>query len=230
MAYSQYIINSTTMTSLANAVRDLWGESSTIKYTPSQMISKINEYANDPPIIEPVKYINSTITSITKNNVSIIKCHAFENCVQLSTVSFPNCNQIDESAFRSCTSLKTVSFPVCTDINIYAFYNCTSLTTISFPKCTSIGTYAFYSCSSLKTASFPKCTYIGTYAFYGCSNLSSLYLNQVTSVTSLPSVNAFSYTPLSARGTGKIYVPNSLLASFKAATNWSTLSARIVGI
>ena len=98
---------------------------------------------------------------------------------------------------------------------------------------TSIGPGAFAYCFSLTSVSFPVCTYIGSYAFRYCYNLISLTLGGST-VCSLPYSNAFTPTPIGGYSTsagryGSIYVPASLLASYKAATNWSYFSSRFVG-
>ena len=119
-------------------------------------------------------------------------------------------------------------------IGSYAFYSRTNLTTVSFPNATTIGRYAFYICTSLTTASFPSATNIGSYAFRDCYNLKSLYLTG-SSVCKLSASNAFSSTPIGGYSTsagtyGSIYVPTSLLTSYKAATNWTYFSSRFVGI
>ena len=61
---------------------------------------------------------------------------------------------------------------------------------------------------------------IGANAFNGCSALTSLVIQSPTMMT-LASTNAFTST------TCNIYVPDALVATYKAATNWSTLAARI---
>ena len=84
-------------------------------------------------------------------------------------------------------------------------------------------------------ASFPKCTYIYSNAFGYCYNLLSLYILTST-VPTLASINAFISTPISNYTTstggvyGSIFVKESLLASFRTATRWSTYSARMVGL
>ena len=60
-------------------------------------------------------------------------------------------------------------------------------------------------------------------AFYDCSNLSQVYLNSVTSVTTIQS-NTFSNCPKLT----SIYVPASLVDAFKTASNWSSISDKIV--
>jgi hypothetical protein len=45
----------------------------------------------------------------------------------------------------------------------------------------------------------------------------------------LADVNVLANTTI-ASGTGKIYVPKSMVASYKNATNWSTYASKIVAI
>ena len=68
-----------------------------------------------------------------------------------------------------------------------------------------------------------------TSVFANCTNLMALYLLS----TSRVSINAlaasiFSGTPLSAGGSGSIYVPASLIDSYKASAYWTYVSARFV--
>ena len=97
-----------------------------------------------------------------------------------------------------------------------------------------VGDFAFAYLSALTTASFPACTTIETWAFSKCTNLISLYLTG-SSVVSLAASTVFSSTPIGgysaeAETFGSVYVPSSLLTSYKAATNWSIISSRFVGI
>ena len=92
-------------------------------------------------------------------------------------------------------------------------------------KVTIIGSNAFARCTSLTSVSFPAATYIGSSAFYYCSKLSKIYLT-ASSVCMLASTNAFFSTRISSNK-GSIFVPSSLVASYKAATNWAFFSNRI---
>ena len=202
-------------------------------------------------------YQCSSLTSVDFPLCVFIGSDAFGNCYSLSSISFPVCTSIDEDAFAICSSLTSVSFPSCTFIGNYTFSSCTNLVSISFPACTSIDyaafsncyklesayfpvcsiveRYTFTKCSSLSTASFPSCIMIGSQAFYSCYNLLALYL-MGSSVCSLVNINAFQSTPISNYTTstggvyGSIYVPASLLANYKTATNWVTYSNRMVGV
>ena len=194
--------------------------------------------------------IDKSITEFKDNNIRAVGTNAFYNCSSLTTVSFPACTSVGSLAFYNCSSLTTVSFPACTSVGNYAFYCCSSLTTVSFPACTSVASFAFYkcsslsqanfpacrniggsafaSCSSLTTVSFPACTRISAYAFYNCSSLSALVLAGSVRC-SLDNSATFSGTPI-ASGTGYVYVPASLVASYQEYGRWSYFSTRISAI
>lgn len=198
----------------------------------------------------------SSLTSVNFPTASIIGACAFSSCINLTTVNFPAATEIGSSAFTRCSSLTsvnfpavkeigsrafygcsnliTVNFPATTEIGSSAFYDCDNLTTVSFPIASSIGSGAFCYCATLATVSFPAATSIGNSAFYRCYNLKSLYLTG-SSLCKLVNSAAFSSTPIGGYSTtagtyGKIYVPTSLLASYKTAYAWSYLSSRFVGI
>lgn len=86
----------------------------------------------------------------------------------------------------------------------------------------SIRTYAFAYCSALTSLTLPPGMTgdIGATAFRSCTALTSLVIQSPTMMT-LSNTNAFTST------TCNIYVPDALVATYQAATNWSTLAARI---
>ena len=171
----------------------------------------------------------TSLTTVSLPNATSVENYAFYSCTRLTTVSLPNVTSIGSFAFQSCTSLTTVSFPNATSIGTYAFYSCTSLTTVSFPNATSIGANAFSGCTRLTTASFPKATSIGANCFRNCQSLESLYL-LASSVATLGN-SVFLSTPMSLSSYlghfGSIYVPASLVDTYKSKANWSVYSARI---
>lgn len=61
--------------------------------------------------------------------------------------------------------------------------------------------------------------------FYNCKLLEKIFLNGVTAVPTL-GTDALTGTP----ETLKIIVPDALVDSFKAATNWSTYAGKIIGV
>lgn len=176
-------------------------------------------------------YYCYNLTTASFSLCTSIGSSAFYFCSKLTTASFPSVTTIGNSAFNSCYSLTTASFPNVTTIGSYAFNGCSKLTAASFLNATSIGNYAFRSCYSLTTISFPNVTTIGASAFSNCYNLvSAIFL--ASSVIFL-GTNAFGGTPIGDYTTstggvyGSIYVPASLVDSYKTATNWSVYSERI---
>lgn len=170
----------------------------------------------------------ASISTVNFPVTTIIQDYAFASCAGLTTVSFPAVTSIGFSAFYQCKKLSSVSFPETTLISNYAFYYCSGLTSVSFPMASIIGNYAFGNCYSLTKASFPMATSIASYAFYTCSKLSQIYLTN-SSVCKLGASNAFSKTSIWST-MGSIFVPSSLVASYKTATNWTYFSNRIYGV
>ncbi len=147
---------------------------------------------------------------------------------------FGDVGTIRPEAFNRCSLLTEANFPACKIIGDAAFYACLRLTSVSFPACTTIGVNAFNNCTSLTEASFPACRTIGRGAFAGCTRLVSLTLG-ASSVVSLNNSDAFRSTPIAGYSTtagmyGSIYVPASLVESYKTAAKWSLFSSRITAI
>lgn len=182
----------------------------------------------------------SSFYSIYKHALTYIKLQyclsvnydAFGSCKALLSVDFPACTSIGQLAFYGCSSLTTISFPACITIGTQAFAYCKSLATVNFPVCTTIGTSAFDT-ANIVTAYFPACASIGSSAFRACTSLTSIYFLG-SSIPKLAAVTAFNATPISKSSYlgyfGSIYVPLSLLASYKTAARWSVYSSRMIGI
>ena len=241
----------TYLTEVAEAIRIKRGHDNLL--SPQDFVEEILEIetSEDPSdgSIED-SLITRTIGTYTNNRITSIGSYAFYSCTSLTSVNFPVATTIGSYAFCGCTGLTSVSFPVATTINMYAFSSCRNLTSVSFPKVTTIGnaafqncskltsvsfpvvttigSYVFFSCTGLTSLSFPVATTIGSYAFYSCTGLTSVNL-KASSVCFLYNSNAFSYTGIWSNK-GSIFVPSSLVASYKKATNWTFFSNRIFGI
>lgn len=178
----------------------------------------------------------SSITSLTSSNFPKLKTiggYAFRGCqhiteVNLSTVT----GTLGAQAFSACSRITSINLPNITTLNAGAFSYNTTLITVSLPKVTTVGSSAFYSCWALSTLTLPAVTKISAYAFRYCSTLMSLYLTGST-VPTLASTTVFANMPMSVSVNnvyGSIYVPSSLVETYKAATYWSTYKNRIVAI
>ena len=163
------------------------------------------------------EYINDTVTDIGT--------YAFEGCVSLTSVNFPSAINIKNSAFSYCTVLTDAHFPKVINIGNTAFSDCSNLINIDLPEAAFIGYAAFNRCSNLDRIDLPKATSIADRAFYSCSNLHTLILRNEEGICDLAGASVFVDTPI-ASGTGFIYVPSSLINTYKSATNWSTYANR----
>ena len=100
-----------------------------------------------------------------------------------------------------------------------------TVTSYSNPKIKVVGDYAFYDCPALSLINFPVATSIGSSAFYRCSSLTALILRSNTTCA-LSNKNAFTgCTKITGTG-GYIYVPSSLINTYKTATNWVTYASK----
>ena len=79
-------------------------------------------------------------------------------------------------------------------------------------------------CQHLEVCDIGNAKSIAANTFANCYKLQTLIIRR-TSVTTLANVSAFLNTPMRGRDslTGKIYVPESLIESYKAAKTWTTL-------
>lgn len=211
------------------------------KYNP------VNVTGNASKVGNHMFYHNDIIETVDLPNCATIGGSAFYTCSKLTTVDLPNCMTVQSSAFYSCSKLTTVNIPNCysiysggfqycsnlTKVNcekieglgLNAFNGCSKLSEISLPICKFLHQNVFLNCKSLTSLDFPRVSFISTAAFSGCTNLQTISFGS-TSVCKLSNSNAFSgCTALTS-----IYVPASLVDSYKTAANWSYFASKIVPI
>lgn len=149
------------------------------------------------------------------------------NSTNLTSVSLPNCEFIDERTFENCYNLTSVSLPNCKYIGYEAFNRCSNITGFSLPNCKFISDYAFSKCySSLFTSlTLPNCRYIGSEAFYNCDFISEIYFpgSEVCYIDRTAMWN-IGGAPV------KFYVTASLIDEYKTALWWSSMADRIFPI
>lgn len=170
-----------------------------------------------------------SLTTVSFPSCKSIGSNVFGNCYELAEIFFPICENIGSYAFQNCSKLSTASFSLCSNINSYTFAGCQNLTTVFFPICLSLKSFCFMSCYNLSTLSLPACKNIWGSAFYNCRTLSSLILG-ASMVCSLSNSSVFKLTPYAGfssyfSGTPYIYVPSSLIGSYRTATNWTYFSS-----
>ena len=181
---------------------------------------------------------------------------AFRQCYALESLGFPAATSVETNAFKYCAA-KEISFPILTtmasdafaDCGITAidlpcatavpssaFDTCSSLKTATFDVAKSVGSDAFYMCTALETVDLPSCTTLTGYVFENCYMLKAVILRNsaMCSATSTTFYNCChilgavdsDYNPNGDKD-GYIYVPSSLVDTYKADSVWSTFASQI---
>ena len=172
-------------------------------------------------------YENDTITVISKG------ARAFENQINLVSVSFPKLTEIKASfLFALCAALTSVNMPkLAKNTGLSVFSQCTSLSTIVLPSFyNTTQNYVMEKCTALISADFGSAglstsgNIFNQNFFNGCTSLNTIVLRANDRVQGLGNVNTFTNTPFASDGVGgTLYVPSSLVSSYQGATNWSTI-------
>lgn len=194
---AKYVINDTTLTNIANAIREKTGSTSPI--TPENMDDEIaaietggdvgpyewvvrgtspygissGEIFNDGDHI--ITYNQSAWSYDVYDNATT---EIIDNCfarVDVRDVEMKKVTSIPRYAFDSASYLRDTVFDAATQIYYYAFQNST-VKSIKIPSCTTICRYAFNNCPNLKTVHAKNVTVIQPNAFSGCTGLTSIDL------------------------------------------------------
>lgn len=193
-----------------------------------------NKYATD--VSREAFYGFAALTSVDIPNATNIDNGAFQNCSALTSVDLLNATSLGRSAFNSCSALTSANLPNVINTSSFEFASCSNLTSVNLPSATSIGEKTFFYCTSLASINIPSATSIDKEAFYGCVALRNIDLPNVTSISgnafygcNMENIYLRSKTMCSCSGalgfksatSLSIYVPESLIDSYKTATVWS---------
>lgn len=163
--------------------------------------------------------------NVVLSTATNIKERKFKESPNIVSVTAPLVTVLREQIFQQCTNLESISFAGATTISSsMQFIACTKLQNVNLPNIEKLGGNMFQGCTNLEIIDLPKVTTLATpRVFYGCSKLQTVILRH----TSLVAVNndVFTNTPFAGYNslTGTLYVPSSLVESYKTASNWSTL-------
>ena len=168
---------------------------------------------------------NSVISAFTELvYFSKITALNFRECTNLASVAIPEkITSIGMSNFYHC-ALTSIDIPTqVTSLESYSFAS-NPLTTLTLHEgLITIGSRAFLNNSQLSSVVIPSSvTSMGDMCFAGCTGMTEMILSRTTPPT-LGS-NAF------ATSTFTIYVPDSAVATYKAASSWSSYASRVKGI
>lgn len=169
----------------------------------------------------------TSLAEFTAPLVTSVGAYAFQNS-KITHLSFPALKSMTSNAWRGCP-LVSIDLPNVTNIGNNSFRAVSTLKAVTFPKVTSTSSEAMRNCDALTYVDLPVCTSFGTYTFNDCNNLETLILRTTSKVCSMSNVNVLQLTKI-ANGTGYIYVPASMVDSYKGASNWSTYANQIRAI
>lgn len=204
---SKYLIQSETLTAIANKIRAATGSSGPLSL--ASMITALDNvegglsgskdrivgyqdnlnsveqiFELKPPRIETsidLGNISNYFSSVTAISLPLLEGIGSGNLVVsgIESVDLPSCTEVDSATFQSCSSLSSLNIPSCTEIGSSAFEGCASLSSLYLPMCETVGSYAFSDCESLVNANLSSCTEIGENGFSNCTALENIYLNTV---------------------------------------------------
>ena len=152
-----------------------------------------------------------------------IRAYTFYAKTTLEHISFPNVITVGEQAFSNCSNLKTINMPKATTIGRSAFSfsgNNTNRMTVVLPKAAGVFSGVFNRSMIQVCDLGPDVTRLQSDTFY--TNVTTkiclvLILRRTTDIVTAGSQD-------SINGLVDVYVPQSLKASYQAATYWSTNS------
>ena len=223
----------TDLTSVANAIRTKGGTSAQLAF-PAGFVSAIDAIptGGGDPQEDLVKLNNNQLASFSNSDVTRIRTNMFRGATALKSINIPNVVVIKESAFYgSGLTGDVVIEKYLSTFESYVFRDC-PMSTITFKGgIVRIDANTFEGCLQLTTIDIGNANAslgIRAERFYNTQNLSALVIRYTGGVIAA-SGGVFPST-CGLATSGYIYVPSDLVASYKAATNWSTYADRILPI
>ena len=244
---AKYVIEDTTLNNTANAIREKTGK--TDKITPSNFATEIASIVSGggSSIVTKGIVINEFDSDGYATDISVVGMtfipkyyfyggskNTYNSVISkaLKKIELPEeLTGIGDGAFTLCTNLSLDKLPnSLTELGNNVFSECYLVAIKEIPSgITAIPNSAFYKCNKItELTAYGDLTSIGSSSFGYINNFSKLVLPNVTGVPTI-TTTSFNSTPI-ASGTGYIYVPDTLVDSFKSATNWSSYADQIKGI
>ena len=184
--------------------------------------------------------------------VSVTPELAFENGMLYGSASFLDISSITNFGVNKNDIVK-IYLPNCTELNVRAIYSCKNLTEVYLPECKTIGMNGIAECPVLNSITLTNCEFISDNAFQGTFQSANINVNIDLPVCSFISTHAFYWTiklgnitlgsntmcTLGNNGANvfdtagndySIYVPSSLVDTYKSNMFWNWIQSRIFPI
>lgn len=227
---------------IANAIRAKNGSTDTYKI--AEMPAAISAIETGGGSLEDDVVTHSVSGEYSNDRITTVGKYAFYECLGLTAIDMPNVTTLSTFAFQKCSKLADMNLPKVNYLAEGVFYG-TAIANADFPLVTYVGSNCFYGASELTAVNLPLtsdvlegtfrgsgvqtadlgATRIARTAFTDVATLETLIL-RATTVCVLADTVALRGSKI-ANGTGYIYVPDELVDSYKAATNWVALANQI---
>lgn len=188
----------------------------------STLVDKVNDVRDN---VELNGLLSGNLTEFKSESITELRAYAFCNCNKLTKIDIPNCVNIGQYAFSS-SAINILKILKAGTISMTSvFYGCTNIKKIILPLFKMGSASAvFGNCSKLQLIDIDTMG-LSFQPFSGCNNLKTLIYRRTSGVNSISSI---SLLPSIFQKYGYLYVPESLLESYKKATNWVTIADRII--
>ena len=177
---------------------------------------------------------NRSLVSVNMPMLTAIPENCFRGCSALSEINLPKVLATNEYSFYYCESIERIKLPELTIMNEgTCFQNLTALKVLRLPKNTSsLAGNKIFACNALELLDLGLVTEIGANINSSSSwaKLTTLILRNETTVVTPYSTTVFSASSPLGKGEGKILVPRSMVASYKADSTWGAYAAEIYAI
>lgn len=152
------------------------------------------------------------LTSANLHNLKRAGMNLIDGCTNLTSVDLTSLESAGNSLLGYSNKLASVDLPNLTSVGNSLLNNCSVLTSVSLPNLATAGTRLLSSCTSLTAVGFPNLKSVGGTFLSNSPKLQYIYLRSTTMCT----LSGATTLPSSV----SIYVPASLIDSYKTADNW----------
>lgn len=234
---ANYIVSDTNLTAIANAIRTKGGTSAQLEF-PDDFVDAIGDIPSGGGGHTDDEWLSKAVSgalTYTGSSFGIM----LDGFSELTSFSAPNLTSLYNANyfFRNCTKLESVSLPALIKLYGANVFENTKLQYLVLPNfgheyTANQSTFAGNCCKNMSLLEGIDCyaiSQIRASAFPGCAKLDTLVIRHKAgagedAIASLGDTNAFDGTPFASNGAGgTLYVPQSQISEYEAATNWSTI-------
>lgn len=227
---NEYLVNSSDMTAVADAIRAKGGTSEALAF-PDGFVEAVEaiQAGSGGGLDHVVAAINRTLVGeFYDESLTRTTNYMFEACNGMTKATLVNVESCGEYLFANCKGLEEASLLSVGFVGNYCFSRCTALKKVVAPVAIRLINYCFKDCTALETVDCAPTTALNIMNFSTTTSLKCLII-RTPSVLGMGASGCLDATQI-ASGSGYVYVPASLVDSYKTATNWSAYADQIRAI